>query len=74
MNRGIIHPLNAIETLRAEIDLSSEYLRRAEDALEIGQFTKAEAMTVLAVVHLKTILRELNEHNDHQFTPSQWIL
>ena len=74
MNREIIHQLNDIVTLRAEIDLSREYLRRAEDSLEIGQFAKAEAMTIQAIVHLKKIVRELNEYNDHRITTTQWIL
>ena len=74
MKREIIHPLNYIETLRTEIDLSREYLRRAEDSVETGQFTKAEAMTVQAIVHLKKILRKLNEQYHHQVTTSQWIL
>ena len=74
MNREIIHHLNAIETLRGEIDLSREYLHRAEDSLELGQFAKAEAMTVQAIVHLKMTLRQLNEHNDRRITTTQWIL
>lgn len=74
MNREIIHHLNVIKTLRLEVDLSREYLRRTEDSIETGQFTKAEAMTVQAIIHLKHLLRELNEHNDHQIQTSQWIL
>jgi hypothetical protein len=74
MNRGIIHLLSVIETLRVEIDISREYLHRAEDSLETGKFTKAEAMTVQAIIHLKNLLRELNDHNDPQTPISQWIL
>jgi hypothetical protein len=74
MNRGIIHLLSVIETLRGEIDFSREYLHRVEDSVETGHFTKAEAMTVQTIIHLKNLLRELNEHNDHQTSTSQWIL
>lgn len=70
----ITHPYIFTETLRLELDITREYLLKAEDSVETGQFTKAEAMTVHAITHLKTLLRELNERNDQRVPPSKWIL
>lgn len=74
MDKGIIHHMDIREILRVEVDLSRECLRRTENSIETGQFLKAEAMTVQAIIHLKHILKKLNEHNDHQIPTSQWIL
>lgn len=74
MDKGIIHHMNIREILRVEVDLSRECLRRTEDSIETGQFLEAEAMTVRAIIHLKHMLKKLNEYNDHQVPTSQWIL
>lgn len=76
MINRITHHFTSIETMRMEVDIAREYLRKAEDSIEIGQFTKAEAMTVQAIIHLKNILRELGKRKESRIRThvSKWIV
>ena len=73
MINWITHHFNSIELLRMELDLAREYLRKVEDSIEIGQFSKAEAMTIHVIIHLKKVLRELDERNESHVRASRWI-
>lgn len=52
-----------IEEMRMELDLAGDYLRKLEDSFETGRFARAEDMAVLAILHMKRILRKLAERH-----------